>query len=331
MAFPSIRLLWALLGVPVVGWAQTENTHVRHSQSPRQYVLLSDSLGALHHVKAQRGGRQFEGILASDAGQGTPATITIPKVSVEILNLLVSAPRVRQLLAPWEGNDASYFLSGDTLLITMALLPTLTGRVTWQPVQPDTIPSGSLRSLADAVREGGKRIAAYRKAGNPGVHDLLCRDDLVPLVWRQGQYWAPSSYVLTEYFQVRHRSTQTFPATDLATVNILGRLFPKEVLLQQKRRQSGNAHAQLEGFPAGNVIQRHAGGRYEFWSNPSVTLSHPDVLHYGSGDFQYRPGVGVVSSTYKFYFQRMLDHSTQSAWDEFFDVMSIDGSVVKLK
>jgi hypothetical protein len=318
-----LRFLCLLLGIPIAGSAQ------EGSKEPRQYVILSDSLGPLHRIKVQRGGRQFEGIVASGVERGASTTTTIPKTSVEIFNLLISGTRVKLLSSSKQDKSAVHFLNTDTLLITMALLPRINSEVTWLPVQLDTIPSGRLATLVDVVQDGGQRIAAYRQAGNPGDHRLLCRDNVVPLVKHKGQYWAPNSYVLTEYFQVRHRPTQNFPETDLATINILSRPFPKEVLLQTKRRQTGNAHAQLTAIPAGNVIQRRNEGRYEFWSNPSTVLSHPSVLHYGSGDFQYQPGTGVVSSTYKHYFQSFPDPYLQYVWDEPFEVISIDGQMLR--
>ncbi|WP_345237843.1 hypothetical protein [Hymenobacter saemangeumensis] len=311
-----LRLIWLLLGVPIISWAQEKR------REPRQYLIISDSLGPVHQVKAFRGGRQIEGALATT--QGTVATI--PKTSVEILNLLIPGTRVNNLRPRLDQDkSASYFLNTDTLLITMALLPYGTSEVIWERVQLDTIPLGQRRALVEVIRDASKGVSAYRQAGNPGERSLLSRDNLVPLVQRHGQYWAPSSYVLTEYFQIRHQPTQDFPATDLATINILSRYFPKEALLQSKRRQSGNSHAQLTAIPAGNVIQSRTKNRFQFWSNPSVVLSHPSILHYGSGDFLYQPGIGIVSSTYKYYFQITPTPYLQYVWEEPFEVISIDG------
>ncbi|TGD82455.1 hypothetical protein [Hymenobacter wooponensis] len=193
----------------------------------------------------------------------------------------------------------------------------------------DTIPVGRCYNLTQAVREAGTRIAAYRQAGSPGEHTLLCRDDLVPLVRRGNTYWAPQAYVLTEYYQIHTQSSTAFPAKDLATINIRSRPFPTEQLLQEARLKWHNPHTQLYVIPAGNLLQNRTKNCYEFWSNPAVWISHPPLLHYGNGGFLYQPTIGLVSARYTFYFEQAPTKVQQAVNSEFFKVMTIDGKEIR--
>jgi hypothetical protein len=321
--------LWLVLGFCLNSWGQQRKPRFyAWLTQPRQYVLLSDSLGPVHHVQAQQGGYSYVGLLDASYGdaRGQEGPIHVPQVTVELLNLLVPATRRPLDTTP---AIAAAFPKGDTLLLTFSLLPDTSGVIRWEPVSLDTLPVGRCQSLTQAVREAGARIAAYRAAGSPGEHTLLCRDDLVPLVRRGDTYWAPQAYVLTEYYQIHTQASTAFPAKDLATINIRSRPFPTDKLLQEARLKKNNPHASLYAVPTGNLLQSRTDNRYEFWSNPAVWISHAPLLHYGNGGFVYQPRIGLVSARYTFYFELAPTKVRQAVDNEFFEVKAIDGKTIR--
>lgn len=286
--------LWLLLLIaPILGWAQTSgNKYYVKNTLPNQYVIIADSIGIINYIKAQRGGGKFSGISNTTAsiGQKDDQLTKNNNYCIEIINILIPFAQIYQLKPSFKKESVNS-TKGDTLLIAMSLLPYTTGDIQWKLIQLDTISVERLHSLSSIVKIGFERINLYRKAGSPGSHTILCQDDLKPIVHWHGKYWIPSPYVLTEYFQIHSYPTEMFSATDMATINIKSHPFTKEALLQEKRLRTSNTHAQLDGISSGNTLQRYSKGQYEFWSNPSVMLSHPDALHYGSREFIYQPGI----------------------------------------
>lgn len=201
--------------------------------TPPHYVVLGDSLGPIYHIKAQRGGEKFSGISNStvSTGEKSGQLVKVNTFNLEIFNLLIPFARIKQLKS-FVGKDNTSFAKGDTLLITMSLLPYKSGNILWSRIELDTIPSERLYSISNIVKKGFLRVNSYRKAGSPGSHALLCQDNLKPVVNWQRKHWTPSAYVLTEYFQVRSYATKLFSQTDMATINIRGPYLTKESLLQ---------------------------------------------------------------------------------------------------
>lgn len=178
--------------------------------------------------------------------------------------------------------------------------------------------------MCELVCEAARDLKKYELADRPVEHELIARDDLVPIIQRGCRYWVPSPYILTEYFTVAPQATEQFTASDLATINVRGKSFPKEDLLAQARKAANKPRLPLDAVQAGNILQRSRNGFCEFWSNLRRDVEHPAPLHGGSGSFLYKPGIGLVSGLYNDYFS--MDARLVSR--KFFDILSIDGKLV---
>ncbi|WP_110980539.1 hypothetical protein [Hymenobacter sediminis] len=213
---------------------------------------------------------------------------------------------------------------GDTLLIAFSLLPNKQGAITWSPLALDTLPAGMLRSLPEVVRDGFARVQAYDQAGKPRDHLLITQDRLLPVVRRAGRYWVPGPYVMTQYFRIRSQATSSLVQTDYVTINIkspavssdapyrtLRALFPPDVPYEWALFS-----------PIGIVREGAYHGRYEFWSRPPWDMGHvPFSRYYGADIFEYKPGIGLLSGRYRWYFKE-LDWSKPNAY---FDQITVDG------
>jgi hypothetical protein len=306
------RVLWlVLLCMPGLGWAQANQVYSLPTLAPPRYVLLPDSSALVHHVVARRSGEGYIGI--------TPAT-------VEIFNILLPLRQVPLPLGTVEVKAAPT----DTLLISLSVLPYANGTIVWEPVRLDTIPPAQVLSVEALAQEARRQLEAFyrdQRAGKPEKRSLLTYDDLLPVVHRQGRYWVPRPYVLTEYFLVRPGTVHTRKQADMATIDVQSPVFDTEAILSAARR-TDNPHAQLYAvMEAGNFLLDKGRNRYEFWSNPGYYESHASSLLYGIGRFLYQPGVGLVSSNYKEYFSRADRFTTEA----FLDVISIDGKLSKSK
>lgn len=245
--------------------------------------------------------------------------------SLEVFNVLVPGQQLRRLIPTAEWQDG--FQPHDTLLIAFSVLPYTDGTIAWEPIRLDTVPAARQLTLTQVVRQGYAQLSAYRQAGSPGLPSQLMDETLVPVLRRQGRYWVPRPYVLTSYFQVRPQPSQAYSKYDMATLNVLGRVFRMEQLLQDSIRRYGNPNMSIDGIPAGNVLQGRNQEGYEFWHSPNIAYSHAPRLHYGLGSFRYRPGIGLVSGSYQEYFSG----AGQVVPDRLFDVVRIDGKPTKRK
>ena len=272
----------------------------------RVYVALDNVPFAIHQVQAQR------------TTQG--ANVASP-VTVEIYNLLVPAAVARQLAYP--NSRGELFVTGDTLLVTISVLPNKDGAVVWKPISLDTISARYMLSMTDVIRDGGQRIKEYRKAGKPKDHLLTSRINLFPIVQRQGRYWTPDAYVLTQYFIVQPLLTKSLALTDYVTINTKSPIVPVDATWRTIRALLPSKGNYEYSTAIGIVLEKTHQGMFEFWSRPQINVSHPGLRHFGIGSFEYKPGIGLVSGKYAQYFYELNPLDFQMN----FDSVVIDGKV----
>lgn len=219
---------------------------------------------------------------------------------LELLNLLV--PRqVVEAQPPQERSSEA--LLEDELLIAMAILPDKeTGRVTWEPVRPDTLAAVRRLSVARLLDDCYARVYAYEIQRTHLYNQLTRRTDVKPLVERDGQVWTTPNVVLTEYFLLRNRPTYWPTAGNNITINVQARPFTRADF-----RQAGQVSAK-DSFPSVEaelgtslLLEEVRNGIYTFWSLEPLIADGP-LRDYGSVDIQFKPGVGLVSGKYNHYF-----------------------------
>jgi hypothetical protein len=272
------------------------------------YVVLNDSHFPIHHVFAQRTEKSAS---------------PMPSVSVEIYNLLVPAAIVHQMSSVAKQSDSVFNLK-DTLLISLSILPNNKGKISWIPIDMDTIPVNHLLSLTDVVRDGKRRVELYRLAGNPKDHLLTSRINLFPIVKLQGRFWTPSTYVLTEYFLIRSYVTKSLESADYVVINDKSPTVPFDAPWRDIRELLPKKGNYKYSTAMGIVLSSKQRGIAEFWSRPEVNVSHPGLRHFGVGVFEYKPGIGLVSGKYAYYFHELNPLDSQI----FFDHIVVDGKTV---
>ena len=272
------------------------------------YVLLNDSNFPIHHVLAQRTEKSKN---------------TVSPLSVEIYNILVPAAIIYQMSSVARQSDTVFNLK-DTLLITLSVLPNNKGKINWIPIDMDTIPVNHLLSLTDVVRDGKRRVEAYRLAGNPKDHLLTSRINLFPIVKRQGRFWTPSPYVLTEYFLIRSCVTKSLEGADYVVINDKSPLVPFDAPWRDIRELLPKKGNYEYSTAMGIVLSNKQRGVAEFWSRPEVNVSHPGLRHFGIGFFEYKPGIGLMSGKYPYYFHELNPLDSQI----FFDHIIVDGKTM---
>ena len=284
----TLALLLLLWRIPLAVQAQDLTAIDSISIWPsRVYVVLpQDSLFTIHHVVAQAPGHWRN-------PTGT--------VSLEIYDLLVPAAAVQRLIPASSSPSNDLFIPGDTLLITLAILPTDVGTADWQPIALDTVPARCRLSVRDLVRDGLRHLSAYCAAGNAPNHLLLTRLNLFPVVRRQGQYWSPRSTVLTEYFLVRSLPVHLRTQINYAAINTKGPSLSRNAPWRVIGAWLPPEYQYRNLWPIGLVHDSVHTSMYSFWSRPPVGTTHPTLRYFGSGQFIYKPGIGLISGKYPTY------------------------------
>jgi|GEM_PF-4302669 len=277
----------------------------------RVYVVLEETPFPVHHVQSQSTGNK---------------TAQFGIVSVEIYNLLIPVSSIHKFIPAEKNIYSNSFIAGDTLLITLSALPDNKGNVLWQPVDLDTISSRHRLSVMDVARDGAQRLLAYHQTGTPPNHALVTRTNLFPVVQRQGHYWTPSSFVLTQYFLVRSRATSSLIQTDYVTINVKSPVLSSDAPWRTMLAllPATSKHNYTRTMPIGIVREGTYRGMSEFWSRPSIMVSHPGLRDFGIGVFEYKPGFGVVSGQYAHYFQEFTPFFSRM----FFSHVMLDGKRV---
>ncbi|GGF14978.1 hypothetical protein GCM10011383_27710 [Hymenobacter cavernae] len=245
---------------------------------------------------------------------------------LELLNVLLPTSQIQQLQG--ERFGATY-QPKDQILITLGVLPDLqTGEIAWVPINPDTL--GKQRKLAPTAlfQNACDRIAAYKK--RPGFYPCkLRRDDVVPIVFRNGRYWTCRNTVLTEYFLVHNQPLAKPYQNDGLMINIAAPLFTEAEFMkfvQVNRPTTGSAQVKLtfwETYGGHKLfLGKHVGQTYEFWE-PSYMISDAGITCTGAEEFRYQPGIGILSGKYSFYFD-LWPVAGQSK-TPFFTVTELDG------
>lgn len=276
-----------------------------------KYIILHNPSFQVSHVKAFR-------LIKTDKctvkSSDTINTNNLKYEYIEIFNIKAPMSKFKKTLYD------SFFQKNDTLLITMTVLPFKDGRITWRRILIDSVNRQDIHKLYNIAAEGITRIKKYRQTGSPADHKIIIRDNLIPIIFSNNEYYIPEPYILTEYFHIVNKKENNSITSDLATINIHSRIISKDSILKQIRINSNKPRLQLSyAITAGNTLQAYRNGCYEFWSNPATVVSEPDPLHYGSGDFIYKPGIGILSGKYIGYFSE----SSKIASDCFFKTTSI--------
>lgn len=296
-----LYLMLMLLGASTGAKSQVLTAVDSASIWPRRvYVRLDECQFPIHYAQAH---------------QINNAPGKVPPVSIEIYNLLVPAGKVQQLFTSVAAHHKRVFGTEDSLLVTLSILPNSKGMIDWQPVDLDAIPAKHLVSTADIIRDGGERIEAYRSAGNPRDHLLTTRTNLFPIIRRQGRYWAPSSYVLTEYFLIQPRTTHSLAQADYVTINVKSPIISFGAPWRDIRALLPAKRNYEYSMAMGIALEGKHQGLFEFWSRPEINISHPGLRHFGIGVFMYKPGIGIVSGQYAQYFYKLNPLNWQITFD----------------
>lgn len=231
---------------------------------------------------------------------------------VEIINIIINQDSVRKyvidaaqqqaLPIAWQGPQPQ-----DELLVTVVILPDkATGRVKWEPVSLDSLQSQSLEPFATIAQDCFARI--YTAKANPYAINLQTRYlDVKPIINRDGRLWTTRNVVLTEYFLLRNRATWFPDQGDGVTINCWAKPITRTEVAQLQRSIANTAiPATRKPSIQGELAQKyllHGESKqlYYFWSIPPRIL-HGSIASYGAGDFQFKPGVGLVSGQYAAYF-----------------------------
>ncbi|WBA44175.1 hypothetical protein [Hymenobacter canadensis] len=254
---------------------------------PVRYVLLQDS--SFHATWVQ-----------------TERRVRGAHQALDIVNILVPEFRIRYLTQHDRGDLRVRLAREDELLITMAVLPELqSGRVQWVRIRLDTLDPTCKLSMRALVAEGYEKLIAYRRAGNPYMNYETRRDDVKPVVYRDGQYWTTPDDVLTEVYVVHSRRTWYPTEADNVTLNPQARVFTRADIQRdmQAAQTAGGEEAPELGLVLSSklLLGKRTAARYEFWSfaPPIVDAS---LTYYGATEVAYEPGTGIVSAKYNEYF-----------------------------
>ncbi|SET37345.1 hypothetical protein [Hymenobacter actinosclerus] len=249
-----------------------------------QYLLISAAdFAAAHLVETERPlGRQTQ--------------------QVDIVNLQVPLPSAFPM--------APQLVASGTMLITLVALPDATsGQLRWQPIWPDTLAPARRITAAAFTDTCLQRLARYhRKGGRLGEDNALTRSaDIKPIIWRDGRYWTPAGYTLTELFLVCPVPFTLPHQADNVTISLKARPFPlaqfeQEWQLGQRFYPSGRRAGLAQVLASKLFLEKKLpDGTYEFYT-AATNIMDGGSFYAGAEDFRYRPGIGLVSGKYSTHF-----------------------------
>lgn len=284
-----VFLLLGFIANPSFGQIPSlSDAHLHNYRAHNSYVRLAEAPGPVYQVSS----------FALRPRVGWPDTTFLT-----IYNVLVPATTVQQLAPGLLRAPEAVTQLGDTLLLTLTVLPDTDGRFRWQPIRLDTVPVERRLNWVALARDAEMRFRAQRQAGNPGTHVLMARSDIFPVIRRQGQDYVPSSEVLVQYFRVHTRPTATLRHTDYFTLNIAGPRLDQDAPFRTVlalHPPSGYDHPSLA--PAIGLVRSGTfRGITEFWSRVRDITSHPWMGEYGLQEFTYKPGIGVLTAQLQFF------------------------------
>ena len=226
---------------------------------------------------------------------------------LELLNVILPASFVQQLIASGDIGLAG-LLPHDELLVTLAVLPDLSsGRVEWTPIQLDTVASTRRLAWSTVAGDCYTRLFNYKAAREAEVDWSRRRLDLRPVLKQGKQYITPKQVVLTEYFVLRNHPTWYPTTSDNATINCLARPYPPLAYLKDQEAATAEGPPDLllrKELGTKLLLQQVANGIYTFWSFPpsSETGVASVLTACGIGDLRFQPGIGIISGRYSSYF-----------------------------
>lgn len=211
----------------------------------------------------------------------------------------------------------------DPVLIVLSVLSDSKGMIEWITVNPDTILTEKITSyellhniggIKNVLCMEGSRLSAAQNT------NMVRRNDIRPVIIKNGKYMTVKNYVLTECFIIK---SSLGNYNRMNSINIKGTVYSKRETIE-KMYYKQNTLELKDKLLCKYILQGKIGDDYEFWSIPPMVI-HGDFLYYGIGEFLYRPGIGIISGKNSNYYEI----SSSDPRDSFFEVVSIDGVPVK--
>ncbi|WP_400193882.1 hypothetical protein [Hymenobacter sp. B81] len=239
---------------------------------------------------------------------------------VDIINIHPDSQQLRPLTAPLRRHVNRQLPPGNRCLITLALLPLRPDAPAgWVPVSLDTI-KARLLPLEQVKLDCYARLLKYRLEGSPTVNDLTRRNDLRPLLLRDGRYYTTKAVVLTEYFIWLDVPGLLPNQADNVTINLGAPLVTPadfESAYAGARAAFGGYRNFIDAWYSRLLLRARRGPDCSFWTFPSA-ISDAPAGFYGADSFVFRRKVGLVSGQYPDAFSYLADKDTA------FETLSIE-------
>ena len=222
---------------------------------------------------------------------------------------------------------APEFLASSTMLITLVALPNeTTGLVQWQPIKPDTLAPSRRVTAAVFADTCFRRLARYHRTGGRFSEDnaITRSADIKPIIYRDGRYWTPASYTLTEVFLICPVPFTLPQEADNVTISIEAKPFSSAQFEQEwklgQRFYTNGRHPDVAQVLTSKLFleKQLADGTYEFYT-ASTNIMDGGPYYTGADNFRYKPGIGLVSGKYSMY----LNLGSQDARNTFFTTKRI--------
>jgi hypothetical protein len=273
--------------------------------SPYRYMLVkAEGFTAAHVVETER-----------------PWGTRTQQVSIVNLQLpLQRAPVGLFTLAP-------ELVASSTMLMTLVVLPNeTTGLAQWQPIKPDTIAPSRRVTAAVFADTCFRRLARYHRTGGRFSEDnaITRSADIKPIIYRDGRYWTPASYTLTEVFLICPVPFILPQEADNVTISIEAKPFPFAQFEQEwklgQRFYTNGRHPDVAQVLASKLFleKQLADGTYEFYT-AGTNIMDGGSYYTGADNFRYKPGIGLVSGKYSTH----LNLGSQDVRNTFFTTKRI--------
>lgn len=216
--------------------------------------------------------------------------------------------------------------AGNDFLTTLSVLPDAnTGKVTWKPVRPDTLPLYKKLLPREVGRMGFMAIEHYFASGKQLQEEgnYLKAFNIIPLVQRGERYYVPDNVVLTEFYRVIDFPTDDPAEHDPVSLNTGARQFTNATVREAVRAadQPSARYVQLAGAL---FLEKAANGAYHFWLYPAMG-GMAASFHYVTKDLVFVPGTGVVAANYlpwRHHSEAESEFYTSGTW---FKAVSVNG------
>lgn len=261
-----------------------------------------------------------------------------------LYNILFDQQKMQKLLRE-RGLHYPLFPRQATLLTTLSVLPgreigsqkvkqkKLIRKITWKKVELDTL-TDHLLTLDSLMLMAAKNVNSYYMDSISAFAGLKCgkliTTKIIPIIQRGKSYYRTDNDVLTEFRPIIDQSTNSPVPTDKASLNLSAQPFSRA---QERAQIQREGHAKLmENWAAHNdnifLEKRYTENGhtlYQFWAGPpgAFDVSWPC---YGTEDFVFLPGVGIIAGSYPAYFTQYGNVKEKFIFDNpLFKTTSVNG------